>query len=181
MPLATVWGAVRPVATSASAGTPLRPPGPCLRHRSAPTGRHPGEQRTGDDDARDGHDQTQGQCDPDIGVQGPDGSQRAGGQDEAVRTDRPARAGMPSSIASFEWRTASMTTGISRTSPISKNIGIPMIAAMSAIFPRPACPSRAVSTMRSALRVGQQLSEHRAQGDQDPDVAEHSAAVLVRR
>lgn len=45
-----------------------------------------------------------------------------------------------------------MTTGISRTSPISKNIGIPMIAAMSAIFHGRAAglPFKSVSTMRSA-------------------------------
>ena len=42
---------------------------------------------------------------------------------------------MPSSIAGpFARRTASMTTGSSSTSPISKNRGMPTMPAISAIF-----------------------------------------------
>jgi len=42
---------------------------------------------------------------------------------------------MPSSIARApDRRTASTTTGISSTNPISKNIGMPMMPAINAIF-----------------------------------------------
>ncbi len=68
-------------------------------------------------------------------------------------TDSPASAGMPSRIAGpCERCTASITTGISSTSPISKNIGMPMIAAISAIFHGSVAgrPRSSVSTTLSA-------------------------------
>ncbi len=68
-------------------------------------------------------------------------------------TDRPASAGMPSRIAGpCERCTASITTGISSTRPISKNIGMPMMAAISAIFHGSvaALPRSSVSTTLSA-------------------------------
>ncbi len=60
---------------------------------------------------------------------------------------------MPSRIAGpFERCTANITTGISSTSPISKNIGMAMIAAISAIF-HGSVDSRPHSSVSTTLSV----------------------------
>ncbi len=75
------------------------------------------------------------------------------GGTKPCRTDRPARAGIARYIAgSLDRRIVSMMTGISSTRPISKNIGMPMMKAISAIrHGKPwRAPVRILSTISSA-------------------------------
>jgi hypothetical protein len=70
------------------------------------------------------------------------------------RTDRPASAGMPILISGTSLRReTSSTIGTSRTTPTSKNSGMPMSAATPAMAqgrPRPDTRSTTVPTIRSA-------------------------------
>ena len=73
------------------------------------------------------------------------------GGTSAWSTERPASAGMPtSSTGCLARRATERTTGMRRTTPISKNIGRPMMAATSAIIHGRAAaftPKTSLSTM----------------------------------
>ena len=99
-------------------------------------------------------------------------------------TDRPASAGMAMRISGIFERWVTRTiTGSSSTSPISKNIGRPMITATSVIdqaslFPV-ALASRVSTTRFGAAGVGEQLAQHRAEGDQQADFLQDAAHPVL--
>ena len=92
-------------------------------------------------------------------------------------SDRPASAGMPTRINGLWVRRATSTTiGTRITTPISKNIGSPMMAAISAIAQgSPRSPTRPMigSTIGSAPPESrEQLARAWRRGDQQADAAE---------
>ena len=81
-----------------------------------------------------------------------------------------------------ERRATRKMTGISRTRPISKNIGRPMIAPTSAIAQGSVrvldAADDGVDDLVGAAGVGEQLAEHRAERDQDADAGGGVAEAL---
>ena len=95
-------------------------------------------------------------------------------------TDRPASAGMAMRISCRPERWATRTiTGSSSTRPISKNIGMPMMMATSAIAHGTSRVGRPrqqlVDHPVRAAGVGQQLAQHRAERDEQPDLLQRGA------